>query len=168
MKLLLKIVFSPVLLVLWIICGICNVFIKASAVVLSFIAILFALAGVITIITGSVGKGIAGLVIAFLLSPYGIPMLAALVLAAVKLYRPKLRLIRLLAGVLVAWYLCLSALNLDAIIAKSVLADAARKGGLTERNADFLRYELSEDAHNVLLESPLREQIYYDVAPEGE
>lgn len=81
MKLLLKIVFSPVLLVLWIICGICNVFIKASAVVLSFIAILFALAGVITIITGSVGKGIAGLVIAFLLSPYGIPMLAALVLA---------------------------------------------------------------------------------------
>ena len=53
-------------------------------------------------------------------------------------------------------------------IAKSVLADAARKGGLTERNADFLRYELSEDAHNVLLESPLREQIYYDVAPEGD
>ena len=95
-------------------------------------------------------------------------LLAALVLAAVKLYRPKLRLIRLLAGVLVAWYLCLSALNLDAIIAKSVLADAERKGGLTERNADFLRYELSEDARGVLLESPLREQIYYDVAPEGD
>ena len=95
-------------------------------------------------------------------------LLAALVLAAVKLYRPKLRLIRLLAGVLVAWYLCLSALNLDAIIAKSVLADAERKGGLTERNADFLRYELSEDARSVLLESPLREQIYYDVAPEGD
>lgn len=81
MKLLLKIIFAPVLLVLWIICGICNMFIKASAVVLPFIAILFALAGVITIVTGSVGKGIVGLVIAFLLSPYGIPMLAALMLA---------------------------------------------------------------------------------------
>lgn len=93
-------------------------------------------------------------------------LLAVLALCAAKLYRPKLRLIRLLAGVLVAWYLCLSALNLDAIIAKSVLADAERKGGLTETNANLLRYQLSQDARGVLLKSPLREQIYYDVAPE--
>ena len=93
-------------------------------------------------------------------------LLAALVLCGVKLFRPQLRLIRLLAGVLVAWYLCLNALNLDAIIAKSVLADAARKGELSEANANYLRYVLSADARSTLYESPLREQIYYDVAPE--
>lgn len=93
-------------------------------------------------------------------------LLAALALCAVKLYRPHLRLIRLLAGVLVAWYLCLCALNLDAIIAQSVLADAAQKGALSEDNANFLRYQLSTDARGVLLESPMRQQIYYDVAPE--
>ena len=93
-------------------------------------------------------------------------LLAALALCAVKLYRPRLRLIRLLAGALVAWYLCLCALNLDAIIARSVLADAAQKGALSEANANFLRYQLSADARGVLLESPMRQQIYYDVAPE--
>ena len=48
---------------------------------LYFAAILFGLAGVITIVTGSVLKGCIGLVIALALSPYGIPMLAALILA---------------------------------------------------------------------------------------
>ncbi len=93
-------------------------------------------------------------------------LLMALALSAWKLFRPGLRLVRVLAGVLVAWYLCLSALNLDAIIAGSVLRDAERRGGLSEGNADYLRYTLSRDARGVLLKSPLRDQIYYDVPPE--
>ena len=81
MKFILKILFAPVVFLLWLFCGICNLCIRVSATVLCFAAILFALAGIITIVTGSVLKGCIGLVIALALSPYGIPMLAALILA---------------------------------------------------------------------------------------
>lgn len=81
MKFILKILFAPVVFLLWLFCGICNLCIRVSATVLYFAAILFALVGVITIVTGSVLKGCIGLVIALALSPYGIPMLAALILA---------------------------------------------------------------------------------------
>ena len=81
MKFILKIVFAPVLFALWLFCGICNLCIRVSAAALSFIAILFALAGIIVMVTGSLSKGCIGLVIALALSPYGIPMLATLILA---------------------------------------------------------------------------------------
>ena len=81
MKFILKILFAPVVFLLWLFCGICNLCIRVSATVLYFAAILFGLVGVITIVTGSVLKGCIGLVIALALSPYGIPMLAALILA---------------------------------------------------------------------------------------
>ena len=81
MKFILKILFAPVVFLLWLFCGICNLCIRVSSTALYFAAILFGLAGVITIVTGSVLKGCIGLVIALALSPYGIPMLAALVLA---------------------------------------------------------------------------------------
>ena len=81
MKFILKILFAPVVFLLWLFCGICNLCIRVSATVLYFAAIFFGLAGVITIVTGSVLKGCIGLVIALALSPYGIPMLAALILA---------------------------------------------------------------------------------------
>lgn len=81
MKFILKILFAPVVFLLWLFCGVCNLCIRVSATVLYFAAILFGLTGVITIVTGSVLKGCIGLVIALALSPYGIPMLAALILA---------------------------------------------------------------------------------------
>ena len=86
-------------------------------------------------------------------------LLFALILCAMKLYKPGMRLVRILATVFVAWYLCLSALNLDAIIAKSILADAERTGILTDADANYLRI-LSADAQKVLEESPLRDEIY--------
>ncbi|MBE5784418.1 MAG: DUF4173 domain-containing protein [Clostridiales bacterium] len=90
-------------------------------------------------------------------------LLIALGLFAGKLYRPKLKLIRTLAMALVLWYLALSAINIDAVIAKSVLAEAAKTGTLRESDANYLRYQLSADAKKVLLESPMKEEIYYDV-----
>ena len=81
MKFILKILFAPVVFLLWLFCGICNLCIRVAATVRYCAAILFGLAGVITIVTGSVLKGCIGLVIALALSPYGIPMLAALILA---------------------------------------------------------------------------------------
>lgn len=94
-------------------------------------------------------------------------LLMAIGLFAAKLFRKKLRLVRALAGTLVLWYLVLSAFNLDALIAKSVLREAQERGHLAQEDADYLRYTLaSEDAMHVLYESPLKEEIFYDVLPE--
>lgn len=93
-------------------------------------------------------------------------LLTALGLFAWKLKRPGLKLIRALAMALVLWYLALNVLNIDAVIAKSVLAEAKKTGTLRESDANYLRYQLSADAKKVLLESPLKGDIYYDVDPE--
>ncbi len=87
MKFILKILFAPIMLVLWLFTGICNLLIKVSAAVLVVAAILFAVMGIITIATDSVLKGCIGLVIAFLLSPWGLPTLAALLVAQFHIFR---------------------------------------------------------------------------------
>ncbi len=81
MKFILKILIAPVVFLLWLLCGICNISLKLSAAVLGILAIVFAGVGIITILSGAILKGCIGLVIALALSPYGIPMLAALILA---------------------------------------------------------------------------------------
>lgn len=87
MKIILKILFAPIILVLWLFCGICKLFLQISSAVLCWAAILFAIAGIITIVTGSLLTGCIGLIIAFAVSPYGIPMLAALILARFYVFR---------------------------------------------------------------------------------
>lgn len=84
-------------------------------------------------------------------------------LCGAKLYVPKLKLLRLAAGTFAAFYFALSLLNLDAIVAKSVLARAEAQGQLEQGDADFLRDTLSGDAARVLLESRFKYDIYYDV-----
>ncbi len=91
-------------------------------------------------------------------------LFALLALCAAKLARPNLRLLRLAAGTFAAFYFALSLLNLDAIVAKSVLARAEERGTLSEADANFLRYDLSGDASKVLQKSPLKYEIYYDVS----
>ena len=81
MKFILKILFAPIILILWIVTGLCTVLVRISATVLFFVAILFAVMGVITIATGSTLRGFIGLAVAFLLCPYGLPMLATWLLA---------------------------------------------------------------------------------------
>ena len=81
MKIILKILIAPVVFLLWLLCGLCNISLKLSAAVLGILAIVFAGAGIITIFSGAILKGCIGLAIALALSPYGIPMLAALILA---------------------------------------------------------------------------------------
>ncbi len=87
MKFILKILFAPFMLVLWLFTGICNLILKISSVLLFIVAILFAIMGIITIATDSVIKGIVGLVIAFLFSPWGLPSLAAIILAQFYIFR---------------------------------------------------------------------------------
>jgi hypothetical protein len=63
-------------------------------------------------------------------------------------------------------YFALNAINLDAMIAKSVLARASARGELGIDDANYLRYELSSDAASILKASEFKDEIYYDVAPE--
>lgn len=81
MKIILKLLCAPIIAALWIITAICNLTLKLSSVVLAFVAILFAIASVLKLIEGSTTAGLIGLCIAFLFSPYGLPTLAALILA---------------------------------------------------------------------------------------
>lgn len=88
---------------------------------------------------------------------------AMLLLSMAKLVKKELKLLKLAAYTLVVFYLALSALNLDAIIAQSVLSRAEKAGELTTEDANYLRCSLSEDALPVMRESPLKAQIWYDV-----
>lgn len=87
MKFILKIIFAPVLLVLAFFTWLCTLAVQISAALMAFIAVLCAIMGVISICTDSVGKGIAGLAVAFALSPWGLPMAAAWLIARLHILR---------------------------------------------------------------------------------
>ncbi|MCE5236104.1 MAG: DUF4173 domain-containing protein [Clostridiaceae bacterium] len=84
---------------------------------------------------------------------------------AVRLYMEKFRLMRAVTAAFIAMYLILNTLNLDAMVAQSVLARARLRGTLDEADAHYLRYSLSSDAERVLKASKYKDQIYYDVEP---
>ena len=81
MKFILKILLAPVMLVVWLIECVCKLALKLSSVVFVLASILFVAASIFYFTHGSMLKGCIGLVIAFLLSPYGLPMLAVKLLA---------------------------------------------------------------------------------------
>ena len=76
MKLLLKILAAPVIVVLTVFVWVCVLILHISALILGLAGTVVALLGLAVLITYSVKNGIILLVIAFLLSPFGLPMLA--------------------------------------------------------------------------------------------
>ena len=76
LKLLLKIVMVPVILALTLFVWICVGIVYVSGLVLGLISMVVALLGVAVLITYSPQNGIILLVMAFLISPYGLPMAA--------------------------------------------------------------------------------------------
>ena len=76
LKLLLKIVMAPVILVLTLFVWLCAGLVYLSGLVLGLISMVIALLGVAVLITCSLQNGIILLVMAFLISPYGLPMAA--------------------------------------------------------------------------------------------
>ena len=80
MKLLLKILAAPVIVVLTVFVWVCVLMLHISALILGLAGTVVALLGLAVLITYSVKNGIILLVIAFLLSPFGLPMLAVRVL----------------------------------------------------------------------------------------
>ena len=76
LKLPLKILMAPVILSLTLFVWICVGIVYVSGLVLGLISMVVALLGVAVLITYSLQNGIILLVIAFLISPYGLPMAA--------------------------------------------------------------------------------------------
>lgn len=81
MKFILKILLAPVMLTLWLIECLCKLALKLSSVVFVLASLLFVAVSIFYFTHGSALNGCIGLVIAFLLSPYGLPMLAVKLLA---------------------------------------------------------------------------------------
>lgn len=84
MKLLLKILAAPVIVVLTVFVWVCVLILHISALILGLAGTVVALLGLAVLITYSVKNGIILLAIAFLLSPFGLPMLAVRVLGVVQ------------------------------------------------------------------------------------
>ena len=84
MRILLKIVLFPVTLLVSIILLVCQFVCIFSSMLLSILAFfLFALGLATMLLLGETKQGISALFIAFLISPYGIPMLAAWLIGTV-------------------------------------------------------------------------------------
>ena len=84
LKLLLKILVAPVILALTLIVWICVGIVYISGLVLVLISMVIALLGVAVLLTCSLQNGIILLVMAFLISPFGLPMAAIWLLGKVQ------------------------------------------------------------------------------------
>ena len=83
-KLLLKIVVAPVVLLLTLAIWICVGLVYVSGLVLGLLSTVIALLGVAVLMTYSPQNGLILLVIAFLISPFGLPKLAFWLLGKVQ------------------------------------------------------------------------------------
>ena len=77
MRLILKLLSLPLILVTWIVYAICRLFVIASGAVLGVLAGLVFMASIVLFFKAGVIAGLSWLAIAFLISPYGLPMAAA-------------------------------------------------------------------------------------------
>ena len=84
LKLLLKILVAPVILALTLFVWICAGLVYLSGMVLGLISTFCALWGVFQLIVGPRHNGVIVLILAFLISPYGLPMAAIWLLGKVQ------------------------------------------------------------------------------------
>ena len=84
LKLLLKIVAAPVVIVLTLAIWICVGLVYVSGLVLGLISMVLALLGVIDLATYSPQNGVIVLILAFLISPFGLPKLALWLLGQIQ------------------------------------------------------------------------------------
>ena len=87
MKFLLKILFTPVIVILTLIIWTFALTLRLSAWVFGIIGTIFGLLGLTILLLDSVTNGIIVLVFAFLVSPVGLPMLAAWTIGQMQRFR---------------------------------------------------------------------------------
>lgn len=92
MRILLKIVLFPITLVLTVVLLICKFFCLFGSMLLSILSFLvFALALVMMIFLGEVQDGLKAMLLAYLISPYGIPMFAAWLIGTIEQLNERLK-----------------------------------------------------------------------------
>ena len=84
MRLILKILVAPLVVALTLFVWICTILLYCTGMVLGLAALVVALLGVAVLVTYSMQNGIILLVIAFLISPMGLPTAAAWLLGKVQ------------------------------------------------------------------------------------
>ncbi len=77
MRLILKILSLPIILITWVLYGLCRLLVLASGVILGILSVMALIAAAVLFFKAGAISGAALLIIAFLISPYGIPRLAA-------------------------------------------------------------------------------------------
>ena len=87
MKFLLKVVFAPAIAVLAVLIWFCGLTLKLSAWVFGIIGTILGILGLAILLLDSTTNGIIVLVIAFLASPLGLPMLAAWMIGQMQRFR---------------------------------------------------------------------------------
>jgi len=87
MKWLLRILLAPVMISLALFANICALLLKISAYVFGLLGTILGLLGIVVLLTGKTANGIIVLVLAFLVSPLGLPMLAAWLLGRIQSLR---------------------------------------------------------------------------------
>lgn len=85
MRLFLKILLAPIIAALTIFIWLAAKLLEVSAVILNVIAIATALSAACILLDGKTAQGIAGLIAAFLLTPFGLPLLSLILLEQIKL-----------------------------------------------------------------------------------
>jgi hypothetical protein len=83
MKWILRIIAAPVVVLLALFVSACALLLKMSAYVLGLIGSILGLLSILVLLTGAIKNGIIVLAIAFLISPLGLPMLAAWLLGKI-------------------------------------------------------------------------------------
>lgn len=88
-------------------------------------------------------------------------ILAAVIICTARLYAKKLRAVQALALTVAVLYAALNLINIDALIAQSVLKKADARGCMSAEDARYLAHELSSDADGVIAKSERwRGQVY--------
>ena len=87
MRLILKILLAPVMLVLAFLIWLCTLTLHISAVLLNALSVLIVLVSIFSFIDHDVKNGVIELAAAFVLSPYGLPMIGAWLVAQLHLLR---------------------------------------------------------------------------------
>ena len=87
MRFLLKIVFAPAIAILAVLIWLCGLTLKLAAWVFGIIGTVLGILGLAILLLDSMTNGIIVLVIAFLASPLGLPMLAAWMIGQMQRFR---------------------------------------------------------------------------------
>lgn len=91
MKLILKILCAPIIGLMWVVIKLGIAATYVSGLALGILSGVFAIIGIVYMFTEGTIKGLTGFAIAYLISPYGIPMFSIMLLGAIHRLRENLK-----------------------------------------------------------------------------